>query len=224
MPTKILKSIKGNVVRLTRLDACGAPVVGSCSSIVSECFISVTLSGEFEAGTEFVQKNAWGELCINDLDPDVLKRVNVAMQFAELNPDALDFVTDSNTVVSGGSNIGSTWGTALNSNAFALEVWTKASGAACSTGSPSWGYFLVPYCKNGKLDGDLTIQNDVLTVSLMAQAFPAPDDGTGKSTWDDGPYASNPFIVTFPENEVFGFVTTTVQPPADTAGCVAIAP
>lgn len=224
MPTKILKSIKGNVVRLTRLDACGAPVVGSCSSIVSECFISVTLSGEFEAGTEFVQKNAWGSLCINDLDPDVLKRVNVAMQFAELNPDALDFVTDSNTVVSGGNNIGSTWGTALNSNAFALEVWTKASGAACSTGSPSWGYFLVPYCKNGKLDGDLTIQNDVLTVSLMAQAFPAPDDGTGKSTWDDGPYASNPFIVTFPENEVFGFVTTTVQPPADTEGCVAIAP
>lgn len=224
MPTSILKSIKGNVVRLTRLDACGSPVVGSCSTVVSECFISVTLSGEYEAGTEFVQKSAWGELCISDKDPDVLKRVNVSMQFAELNPDALDIMTDSNTVTSGGSNIGSTWGTAMNSGAFALEVWTKASGAACSTGTPSWGYFLVPFIKNGKVDGDLTIQNDVLTVSIMGEAFPAPDDGTGTSTWDTSPYTPNPFVVTFPELEIFGFVTTTSQPPTDTAGCVAIAP
>lgn len=224
MPTRILKSIKGNVVRLTRLNACGDPIVGSCSSLVSECFISVTLSGEFESGTEFVQKNAWGNLCISDKDADVLKRVNVALQFAELNPDALDFMTDSNTVVSSGNNIGSTWGTAMNQTAFALEVWTKASGAACSPSSPSWGYFLVPFIKNGKLDGDLTIQNDVLTVSIMGEAFPAPDDGTGKSTWDVSPYTPNPFVVTFPELEVFGFVTTTVQPPTDTAGCVAIAP
>lgn len=224
MPTSILKSIKGNVVRLTRLDACGTPIVGSCSTVVSECFISVTLSGEYEAGTEFVQKSAWGELCISDKDPDVLKRVNVAIQFAELNPDALDILTDSNTVTSGGSNIGSTWGTAMNSGAFALEVWTKASGAACSTGTPSWGYFLVPFIKNGKVDGDLTIQNDVLTVSIMGEAFPAPDDGTGTSTWDVSPYTPNPFVVTFPELEIFGFVTTTSQPPADTAGCVAIAP
>ena len=224
MPTRILKSIKGNVVRLTRLNACGDPIVGSCSSLVSECFISVTLSGEFESGTEFVQKNAWGNLCISDKDADVLKRVNVALQFAELNPDALDFMTDSNTVVSSGNNIGSTWGTAMNQTAFALEVWPKASGAACSPSSPSWGYFLVPFIKNGKLDGDLTIQNDVLTVSIMGEAFPAPDDGTGKSTWDVSPYTPNPFVVTFPELEVFGFVTTTVQPPTDTAGCVAIAP
>lgn len=224
MPTRILKSIKGNVVRLTRLNACGDPIVGSCSSLVSECFVSVTLSGEFESGTEFVQKNAWGNLCISDKDADVLKRVNVAIQFAELNPDALDFMTDSNTVASSGNNIGSTWGTAMNQTAFALEVWTKASGAACSPSSPSWGYFLVPFIKNGKLDGDITIQNDVLTVSIMGEAFPAPDDGTGKSTWDVSPYTPNPFVVTFPELEVFGFVTTTVQPPTDTAGCVAIAP
>lgn len=224
MPTKILKSIKGNVVRLTRLDACGAPVVGSCSSLVSECFVSVTISGEYEAGTEFVQKNAWGDLCISDKDPDILKRVNVAMQFSELNPDALDFVTDSTSVVDTGTTVGSTWGSAANDAAFAVEVWTKATGAACSTSTPSWGYFLIPFIRNGKLDGDLTIQNDVLSVSLMGEAFPAPDDGTGKSTWDEGPYPTNPFLVTFPELEIFGYVVTTVQPPTDTDGCVAIAP
>lgn len=224
MPTRVLKSIKGNVVRLTRVNSCGTPITGSCASLVSECFISVTLSGEFEAGTEFVQKSAWGRLCISDKDSDALKRVNVSMQFAELNPDALDFITDSTIVTSGGDTIGSTWGTQPNTTGFALEVWTKALGVACSPTAPQWGYFLVPFIRNGKLDGDITIQNDALTVSVMGEAFPAPDNGSGISTWNNGPYTANPFVVTFPELEIFGFVTTAVQPPADTNGCVAITP
>jgi hypothetical protein len=224
MPSKILKSIKGNVVRLTRLDACGSPIVGSCSTVVSECFVSVTLSGEYESGTEYTQKSAWGELCITDKDPDQLKRVNVSINFAEINPDSLDIVTDSTPVVDSGSTVGATWGTAVNYSAFALEVWTKATGLACSTTAPQWGYFLIPFIKNGKLDGDLTIQNDVLTMSVMGEAFPAPDDGTGDSTWDTSPYTPNPFLVAFPDGEIFGYVVTDEQPPTDTNGCVAIAP
>lgn len=212
------------MVRLTRLDACGSPVVGSCSTVVSECFISVTLGGEYESGDEFVQKSAWGTLCIDEKDPDILKRVNVSISFAELNPDALDIITNSNPVVDGGATVGATWGATPNYDAWALEVWTKATGAACSPTAPLWGYFLIPYIKNGKLDGDLTIENGVLNVSVMGEAFPAPDDGTGVSTWDVSPYTPNPFLVSFPELEIFGMVTTDEQPPVDSNGCVAIAP
>jgi hypothetical protein len=222
VPTSILKSIKGNVVRLTRLDSCGNPVIGSCSSLVSECFVSVTISGEYEAGDEFVQKNAWGELCISDKNPDILKRVNVSIQFAEINPDALDIITDAAKVMVTGNAVGATWGTAPNEGPFALEVWTKAAGAACSASTPVWGYFLVPYIRNGKLDGDMVIENGVLTVGVMGEGFPALNDGTSASFWGVGPYTSNPFQVTFPIGEVFGIVTTTTQPPADTAGCVAV--
>jgi len=217
MATQILKSIKGKVVRLTRLDSCGDVVFGSCSSLVSECFISVTLSGEFEAGTEYVQKSAWGDLCINDKDPDILKRVNVTVEFAELNPDALDFMTASNPVTSAGDTIGASWGTDPNETSFALEVWTKRTGVDCDPNDPEWGYFSVPYVRNGKLDGDITIENGSLTVSIMGEAFGAP------ATWASTPYASNPFIVSFPAGDIFGMVVTTDQPPADTEGCVALA-
>ena len=61
MATKKLKSFKGRCVRITRLDECGAPVVGSCSTIVTEGFIKVTIGNEYEKGTEYTQKNAWGE-------------------------------------------------------------------------------------------------------------------------------------------------------------------
>jgi hypothetical protein len=216
MATKVLKSIKGKTVRITRLDECGDVVEGSCSTVVSDCFISVTLSGEFESGDEYVQKSAWGELCINDKDGDVLKRVNVSMEFAEINPDALDIITDSSPVISGGNTIGSTWGTTLNESSFSLEVWTKRTGVDCTTGaSQEWGYFLIPFIKNGKLDGDITIENGVLTMSVMGEAFPA------QSSWGAGPYTPNPFVENFPAGDIFGMVVTTVQPPSDTDGCVA---
>jgi hypothetical protein len=224
MATKILKSIKGNVIRVTRLDECGNPVVGTCSTVVSECFVSVTLSGEYETGDEFVQKSAWGTLCISDKDPDQLKRVNVAISMAEVNPDIMDIITGSTPVVDSGNTVGSTWGSTVQDQAFALEVWTKSTGTVCSTTAPLWGYFLVPFIRNGKLDGDLTIENGALTAGVMGEAFPAPDDGTGDSTWDTSPYTPNPFLVAFPAGDIFGIITTDEQPPTDTAGCVAIAP
>lgn len=212
MATSILKSIKGKVVRLTRLDECGDPVVGSCSTLVSECFVSVTLSGEIEAGDEYLQKSAWGDLCINDKDPDIIKWVNVSVQFAEINPDALDILTGADPIVSGGNTIGAAWAPTTFDGAWALEVWTKFTGEPC-TGTPDWGYFVVPFVRNGRIDGDLTIENGVMTIGVVGQGFAA-------TNWNTSPYAQNPFIEPFPSGSMFGMVVTNVQPPSDTAGCV----
>ena len=214
MATQILKSIKGKTVRLTRLDSCGNVVEGSCSTVVSDCFVSVTLSGEFEAGDEYIQKNAWGELCINDKDPDILKRVNVSVVFAEINPDALDILTAANPVVSGGNTIGASWSAEPNETAFALEVWTKRTGVDCVGSDPEWGYFVIPFVRNGKIDGDLAIENGSLTMTVMGEGFPA------SNTWGTSPYTPNPFLQPFPAGDLFGMVVTTVQPPADSGGCV----
>lgn len=219
MATSILKSIKGKTVRLTRLDECGEVVEDSCTTVVSDCFVSVTLTGEFEAGDEYVQKNAWGELCVNSKDPDVLKRVNVSIEFAELNPDALDILTNANPVISGGNTIGASYGTDPNYSSFALEIWTKRTGVDCTIGSSQeWGYFVLPWVRNGKIDGDISISNGVLTLTVMGEAFPAP------ASWAEGPYADNPFIEEFPAGDIFGMVVSDVQPPSDTNGCVAYPP
>ena len=203
MATSILKSIKGKVVRLTRLDDCGDPVVGSCSTLVSECFVSVTLSAEIEAGDEYLQKSAWGDLCINDKDPDIIKWVNVSINFAEINPDALDILTGADPIVSGGNTIGAAWAPVANDTAFSLEVWTKFTGEPC-TGTPDWGYFVVPFIRNGRIDGDLTIENGVMTIGVVGQGFAA-------TNWGVSPYTPNPFIETFPSGNIFGMVVTNVQ-------------
>lgn len=217
MATQILKSIKGKTVRLTRLDDCGAPVEGSCTTVVSDCFVQVVLSAEVEAGDEYVQKSAWGDLCIVDKDPDRFKWVNVSVQFAELNPDALDILTGSTPVTVGGDVVGGTWGQTAHTAGFALEVWTKRTGsdATCSTTSPEWGYFLVPFVRNGRVDGDITIENGILTVSVIGQGFPS-------ANWLVSPYTPNPLGVSMPVTDLFGYVITTDQPPADTGGCEAL--
>jgi len=216
MATNILKSIKGKVVRLTRLDSCGNVVVGSCTTLVSECFVSVTLSPEIEAGEDYLQKSAWGDLCINDRNMDQIRWYNVTIEFAEINPDALDIIANTTPIVSSGDTIGTWIGTGTNDEAFALEVWTKRTGVDCTTGaSQEWGYFVLPYVRNGRVEGDVTIENGVLTMSVMGMAFGAP------ANWGLGPYDADPIPVAMPAGELLGIAVTTTQPPTDTEGCIA---
>ena len=222
MASKKIKSIKGRRLRLTRLDECGAPdTAADCGVIVTEGFVSVTLSNEVESGEEYTQKNAWGDFCIAEKDGDRIKWVNVTIEMCEVDPEILDMVGGANPVSTGTDTIGATFGTEPNPNSFALEVWTKKAGAdACSStsGNPDWGYFIVPFVRNGSLDGDLTVENAPLTLSLKGEGVGA------NAAWGIGPHGDNPMKAAagFPEGDLYGMVVTDVQPPAVTDGCVSI--
>lgn len=219
MATKKLRSIKGRIVRLTRMDQCGLPVFGSAASIVSKGFVQVTIGREEEAGEEYTQKNAWGELWVSEKDPDIMKWAPVGIQFAEMDPDALDIIANATPLIVGSDTIGAAFGSAAPTGAFALEVWTKAAGQnACAGGLPQWGYFAVPFISNGKIDGEITIANSVLTVSMTGEGH--DDEGS----WGTGPYGDNPLLVLagFPSGHAWAQVITTVQPPEPTVGVVAL--
>ena len=220
MATVCMKSIKGRVIRLTRLDACGDPVEGDCTTVVSDGFISVTLSAEVETGEEYLQKNAWGDLCISEKDADRVKWVNATIEFCNIDPDLISVIGgDAVTPIEvGGNVVGYSYGRDGTTEGFALEVWTKLAGQDCDiSGDPSWGYFVLPNLRNGRIDGDITIENSALTLSLRGEAF--PDVG-----WGTGPYATNPIGASFPSGDLWAQVVTTEQPPAASCGCVAWAP
>lgn len=219
MATQITKSLKGRRMRITRLDECGEPVIGACSSVVTGGFIKVDFTPNKESGEEFIQKNAWGDLCIDEKDPDVTKWWDIVITACELDPGVMDIVGGASLVTSGADTIGVTFGPDGNTAAFAIEVWTKQAGAACSGGSPTWGYFIAPFVTNGNVDGTLSIANATMSMDLVGQAQTATAD------WGVGPYGDNPFLAVagFPTGEFLGIVKTTVQPPAATVGCVALA-
>jgi hypothetical protein len=220
MATKVLKSVKGRTLRLTRLDECGVPVIGSCSVIVTTGFVRVTLSAEVEAGQELSAKNAWGEYCVNEKDADIFKWINATIDLCEVDPNVLDMFAGANPIVNGADTIGASFGPTTNADAVAVEVWTKQAGQdACAGGTTNWGYFVVPYIKNGRVSGDVTIENAPLSFQVQGQGFPAVDD------WGVNPHDDNPLLVAggMPTGDFWAQVVTTVQPPAATAGCTALA-
>jgi hypothetical protein len=218
MATKMLNSLKGRVIRLTRLDECGEPVIGACSSVVTAGFISVEYGFEVEAGEEYQQKNAWGDFCISEKDRDRNKWLNVGISMCEVNPSVLDIVAGGTPITSGADTIGASFGVDGSLEAFAIEVWTKQAGGACSGGNPEWGYFVAPFVKNGTLDGSITIENGTLSIDLKGEGQQAT------SAWGVNPYNDNPLLATLgmPVGDFMAVVRTTVQPPAATVGCVAL--
>jgi hypothetical protein len=216
--TKKLRSIKGRRVRVTRVDECGVPIIGAASTVVTSGFITVTIGAEYEPGDEYIQKNAWGDLWINDADVDVLKYCPVTVQFAEVDPDVADImsagvapiVVDIDGV---STTIGFGVGPSSYGGNYAIEVWTKRTGGdACASGQgQEWGYFLLPFIKNGKIDGDLTVENAPLNITLTGKAYLTPHD------WGIGPYGDNPLLAPHDMQNIYELVTTTIAPPSDTA-------
>jgi len=214
--TKKIKSIKGRTMRLTRLDECGNVSTDPCAVIVTDGFISVTIANEVESGEEYTLKNAWGDFCVAEKDGDRVKWANVTIAMCEVDPEILDMIGGANPVTAAGNTIGATFGTEPNPNSFAIEVWTKkAGGDACAggTGLVEWGYFVVPFVKNGIIDGDITIENGPLTLTMKGEGQEAP------STWGLGPHGDSPMKSAFPAGDLYGIVVTDVQPPNTTDGC-----
>lgn len=211
MPTKTIKTYKGRRVRLTRLDACGVPQYGAAASVVTDGFVTVTIAEDREAGTVYRQKNAWGEYCINDKDPDLINFADTGITLCGIDPDVMDIVGGAVPHVVGGDVIGWMRTDEANTNAFALEGWVNAGAAQCDGGINEWGYFIVPFLKNGKINGTIQFGQGVLNLALSAEGY--PDLG-----WGEGPYLDNPTLKAggIPLRTMYGAVVTTVQPPAVT--------
>jgi hypothetical protein len=221
MATKKLKSLKGRRMRITRLDECGVPVVGACTTVVTSGFITVDFQAEIESGEDYQQKNANGDLEIDEKDPDRIRWINTSISMCEVDPDVLNITANSSLITdaAGTDTIGAGFGGTPNTEAFAIEVWTKQAGRDCVGGTPEYGYFVVPFITGGIIDGGFTIENGVLTVGIKGEGQKATSD------WGVGPYGDNPLLQTtgLDVGLCLGVVRTTVAPPAVTAGCVALA-
>lgn len=226
MTTTCFGSIKAKVIRITRADDCGVPVSGAKSTVVSDGFIKVDIKPTYEAGTEFLQRNAWGDFCINEEDKPRLKRITVAIDFCKVDPDVLEIVTGARLLTATSNAVGGVISENPPGGRFALECWSKVPGSTGCAGSvQQWVYWLLPNLGYGQL-GQVTLDLSAVTFS-----FQGDTNGAAASTWSAGatpattgvPYAASylPATATINAGDHFAFATTAVAPP--TAACGAIA-
>lgn len=206
MTTTTLRSVKGYRIRITALTECGDPAISEgCGTVVSDGFIRCSISTEFDSGQQFLARDIFGRLCISDRDPDQLLRSPVEIELCEINPDVLVLMTGDQPLLSSGEAYGTVFSSTRNFSAFGLEIWTRALGSSCAG---RWGYFALPFVRNGRIDGGLSIDRSAMTVTIRGEAAPAP------ASWGTGPYGDDPLGQAFPAGGIFAQAVTSAAPPA----------
>lgn len=226
MTEQCWSSVRGRVARFTEVDDCCKPVAGPCGTIVTDGFVTVSYSPEIEAGEEILVRKASGAICVNDKSCDVLKRVNVEIEFCQVSPSIFSRMT-AQAVVNDfdGNPVGTRIGETVRCDiGFGLEVWSDVPGSRCTiTGLPQYGYFVVP-CLTGGTIGDFTIENDAATFTVTSYSKSAYGWGRGPYNVDAQDVANTPgpLLTPFAANEHMDMHLTTIAPPAATCECQAL--
>jgi hypothetical protein len=221
MASTVAAPIKGTMMRLVQLDACGVPVTGASSRvIISKGFVQVTQDPQYEDGEEFFERTADGTLCVNQLDPPTLKRFRLTTDLCSVDPDAAPMMIGARELTTTGpvSGTGFAMTEGTPTNKFSLEVWQQVAGSgACDpTGLQRYIYNAWPHMGNVRVGG-YTIQNGRSTLQFMADTFAA------STLWGDGPGTGTSWLPA----GAGGFVTasdhwlwniTTNAPPVAAAG------
>lgn len=206
-------------MRIVKLNSCGAPVTGASSAVVvSDGFISISPSPQYEDGTEFISKKANGDLCVNDLDPPELKRVDLEMVWCTLDPDALVMQTGERLLTDSGAVTGTgvAFGEGKVTTRYSLEVWQPVSGVnACNTsGLPQYVYWAFLNVGNARV-GDFTFENGVFNFTISSTTFGAA------LAWGDGPGSAGPWVnQPVQAGDHYLYNVTTTPPPVSSCGAV----
>jgi hypothetical protein len=185
-------------------------------------FTQVAATPEYEEGQEFLLKNAGGELCVNEKDPNELKRVGLEVEVCTLDPDLQVIATGERLLTTGApaTGTGVAYGEGQLTSRFSLELWQPIAGAgACSPGGvQQYVYWLFGNVGNTMI-GDFTFENDVFTYSFSAETkawytgwaslIGSLQTGLGTNTLQSG--------------EHFLWNITTTPPPTPVCGAVLIA-
>lgn len=227
MPTQILKPVRGKVARITKLNSCGAVVLGPKSQLVTEGIITVEGTVELEEAQEYKLKGAHDRFIYNSRGNPLIRWVSPTINFGQVDPESY-LLTTGSPVEFNDAAVPEAVGFRIRENVFAnfaLELWTDLEGMACINGLPAYGYLLLPWVKDAN-PGNWTWQNDTIT-------FPLQGARTERASgWGVGPYnvlnkltaplGPSPLLTAIDSKDHMLLQLTTLAPPSPTVGAIAL--
>lgn len=210
--------VRGRRFRFTRLDACGVPVVGPSSSLVTSGLVSASPSPQYENTDPIRVLNAAGELCINEPGTVNFAQEDIELVFCKVDPTAFNMMTGAPLVLDDATPTPNVVGFRKQcgpvDERFALEIWSDVSGQPCTTGNKLYWYSLWPLLTNAQW-GDATIENGAINFTITASAFCG-------SPWGVGPYdvinalpgpAPSPLLTAITADDLYHGQETDLAPP-----------
>lgn len=185
--TKCFAQVRGSVIRVTRLDACGEPDPGLSAVAVSKRISSITIDEVSDEGTNIRDRNFGGELCVVDDAFASVIGYTGNINLCGVDPDLISLFTKQPVVKDAAGDVvgfDANTGIDLDSFGYSLEVWSRIAGGACGVGGfRPWGYTVFPFFKGGRLGG-FSFENAAVQFSI-----------TGAQTRDGASWGSGPFNV-----------------------------
>lgn len=225
MATECLKPIKGKVMRVTKLDSCGAFTAAAKSVVTTAGFVSVAQTMNYRDPDEYEVVNANGDLCINERTAGKLKWIDLVITFCEVDPELLNLMTGAPLVLddAGTPNaIGFRTREGTTGNV-GLEVWTDLAGSsACSGGGRRYGYVLFPWVTDGQIS-DVTIENAAASFVVNARTSANSQWGVGPyNVWTDATPAPAKLLTAINALDHRHIQTTNIAPPTPVCGATAL--
>jgi hypothetical protein len=183
--TQCFTPFQAQVVRATRLDACGAPVHAAKSTIVSDGIIDVQAKRQEDKGDDVIVKKAKGTFSVNESGKPQLKWYDVTLTMTQVDPDLFEMATGQQLVLDKDSNpVGFRVSESIPTDTgIAWETWTKIAtdNGNCGGGSVQYGYFLLPRLTQLVL-GDFKVDKGAMDCIITGNT-------KHNSAWGVGPHA-----------------------------------
>lgn len=228
MATKCYSQVRGSVIRVTRLDACGNPDPGTSAVVVSKRISTITVDEVSEEGNNIRERNFAGELCVvDDAYADIIG-FGVSADLCGVDPDLISLFTGQRVVKNAAGDVvgfDAETGVDLDNFGFALEVWSKIAGGACDpSGNRQWGYTVFPFLKGGRLGG-FSFEDGAVQFSIQGAQT---RDGNG---WGAGPFDVDrdadgdpaPLFEPLSPSTAFRNILVSVTPPTEACGAFPLA-
>lgn len=175
--------VRGKVGRFTLLDQCGLPVATK-GTYTTDGLIQIAATKNYDNGDEIKVRQMNGIIGVYEPGQASLLNISIEIDMIKVNPGVVTMLTGDAGVLDYASTLVG-WEEKelikLTEN-FALEVWTSASGARCTSGALVSGYMLYPLLTQITMDID-SITDKEVTLKIKGLS-------DGNPTWGRGPYGA----------------------------------
>lgn len=224
--------VKGTKLRATKVNNCGLPQSGPANYVVTDGWVSSTISPVFQEAEELEQRNAEGRVCVQDRTPPERKYYNLTFVLCQVNTCLITlFSSWVQELDWDGNAVGFRDQRRVESDfGVALELWTGGRAAAdCPAPSTDaifeqagsgrdYGYLLT--FGTEFVLGDIEIGAQVSTFTLTGISFAAPQWGRGP--WNvvpiDSDNTAGRLITPVGEDQQLIMLRTPIAPPENTPG------
>jgi hypothetical protein len=215
--------IKGSMMRIVKVDVCGALVTGAGSSltVVNKSFVQVQMDPQYEDGQEYFERTADGSVCVNQKDAPTMKRLQLSVDLCAIDPVAAAYVASMRLLDDTAAPVtGTGWAMPEGSptNRFSLEVWQQVAGSgACDpSGAQRYIYNVWPNIGNTQVQ-TYTIENGRSTLSIQCETQAANANfarGWGATKWLPNNATGGALTIV----DHWGWNVTTTPPPTAAVG------